>query len=267
MKAWALSPRILIQLVWKGPGCCNMHWVTGLIQQELARSVRVFQRMLFYLAKLVAYRVTTSSSFPRWCSWPGARGTAARHRARSLWCRSALSSSSPSVPPVTAAGPRLPSWRRCGCDAQGACDSLPPTGTSSPVTARNAIPEARCCVWLLDGTTVEAVWAARERLARKELRQKRMQPFSRDSAYSSNKDSTCLLTERDTLGTSLQFPSPFSGTISFGWFSDSDIFPLGSQCCLGFQQFSISGKKWALIHKHVRLSVFGAYGGRIYFGK
>ncbi|EAW59376.1 Norrie disease (pseudoglioma) [Homo sapiens] len=94
-----------------------------------------------------------------------------------------------------------------------------------------------------------------------------MQQFSRDSAYSSNKDSTCLLTERDTLGTSLQFPSPFSGTISFGSFSDSGIFPLGSQCCLGFQQFSISGKKWALIHKRVRLSVFGARWGRIYFGK
>lgn len=71
-----------------------------------------------------------------------------------------------------------------------------------------------------------------------------MQQFPRDSAYFSNKDFTCLLTEREreTLGTCCPFLSPFPGTISFASFSDSGIFPFGAECSLGFQQFSISGK-------------------------
>lgn len=69
-----------------------------------------------------------------------------------------------------------------------------------------------------------------------------MQQFPQDSAYFSNKDFTCLLTERDTLGTCCPFLSPFPGTISFASFSDSGVFPFGAECCLGFQQFSISGE-------------------------
>lgn len=88
----------------------------------------------------------------------------------------------------------------------------------------------------------ETIQSVMDRLARKKLRQKKMQQFPWDSAFFSNKDSTCLLTERDTLGTCCPFLSPFPGTISSVSFSDSGIFPFGAECCLGFQKFSISGK-------------------------
>lgn len=68
------------------------------------------------------------------------------------------------------------------------------------------------------------------------------QQFPRDFAYSSNKDSPCLLTLRDALGTCFPSLSPFPGTISFGSFSDSGMSPLGAECSLHFQQFSISGE-------------------------
>lgn len=210
---------------------------TGLTQRQLAKSVRGLWEPAEVLAPPRGNRV---SSLRRWCFWPGVRGTAARHHALSPWCPSALSSSSPSAPPVTAAGPRPPSWRHYGCAVRGACGSRPPTGTSSPVTVRSAAPEAsrRVASGWDNLPLAEAVQPAREGLARKELREKKkMQPFPRDSAYSSNKGSPCLLTERDALGTGLPSLSPFPGTISFGSFSDSSICTLGAECCSGFQQF------------------------------
>lgn len=69
--------------------------------------------------------------------------------------------------------------------------------------------------WILDGTTspvAEAVQPARGGLARKELRQKKMHQFPWDSAYSSNKDSTGLLTEKYS-------GNLFSIPVSFPWYN------------------------------------------------
>lgn len=88
---------------------------------------------------------------------------------------------------------------------------------------------------------VEAVQPTKEGLARKELKQKKMQQFSRDSVYSSNKDSTCLLTE---ILWGLVFYFCLLSLVQFllVLFSDSGMFPLGAECCFCFQQFSINRK-------------------------
>lgn len=68
-----------------------------------------------------------------------------------------------------------------------------------------------------------------------------MQQFPRDSAFSDNKDSTCLLTERFS-GNLFPIPVSFPWYHSSGSFSDSGISPVGAECCLVFQQFSFNGK-------------------------
>lgn len=76
-----------------------------------------------------------------------------------------------------------------------------------------------CSSWGLlrvAGTTREAVQTARGGLARKELRQIKMQSFPGDSAYSSNKDSMRFLTESYS-GNLFSVPDSFPWYIFF-WF-------------------------------------------------
>lgn len=76
----------------------------------------------------------------------------------------------------------------------------------------------------LAGTTTGTVQPARGGLARKELRQIKMERVPQDCAYSSPKDSMCFQW-RVTLGTRLSLPSPFFEGISLVTFQ-IQAFPL-----------------------------------------
>lgn len=79
-------------------------------------------------------------------------------------------------------------------------------------------------IGFLAGTTIGAIQPAREGLARKELRQIKMEQVPQDCAYSSPKDSMCVQ-QKVTLGACSPSPFPFRGRISLVTFQ-IQAFPL-----------------------------------------